>query len=383
MPRKVNSKNPPVASSEEEVFQGVLVTHPAGVGNAAPATEVTVDLPPRPQAPEELQSPPPRGEAGAVSPQRGPMEGWQELKAEGGRRGRRRSGFPRWRPRDEARPAAAILETAREAAEAEPTAAARRSAADRPRRLPPVKEFTAAGGDWSAFVRRFEAAYRSVNWMEDQALRALPTALDDDRLAAFWAIPADKKATLQGAYREMAAVYNPPSATRGKFLQRCRGNAETPVAYHGALMALGLAAYSQLDQAALDSLLMEKMLELASEMGVVLPVIDEDAQTSLWAARCLQAHETLRKRTRVAAWTGKPWRETNCSVDHRGAWTSRRMMAPNQRERCRRRFAYGNGCRETCSDRTSLARATRQGHRPLRSESRAIVGQRQPYSHEE
>ncbi|CAM9506566.1 unnamed protein product [Lampetra planeri] len=82
MPRKVNSKNPPVASSEEEVFQGVLVTHPAGVGNAAPATEVTVDLPPRPQAPEELQSPPPRGEAGAVSPQRGPMEGWQELKAE-------------------------------------------------------------------------------------------------------------------------------------------------------------------------------------------------------------------------------------------------------------------------------------------------------------
>ncbi|CAM9710585.1 unnamed protein product [Lampetra fluviatilis] len=64
-------------------------------------------------------------------------------------------------------------------------------------------------------------------------------------------------------------------------------------------MVLGLAAYPQLDQAALDSLVMEKMF-------VVLPVINKDAQTSLWAARCLQARDVLRKRTRVAAWAGKP-----------------------------------------------------------------------------
>ncbi|CAN0238149.1 unnamed protein product [Lampetra fluviatilis] len=96
-----------------------------------------------------------------------------------------------------------------------------------------------------------------------------------------------------------------PQATPGAGIPS-QGEAETLLAYRGALLALGLAAYPRSDQVALDSLVMEKMLELASEMGVILPVNDEDEQASLLAAGCLQANETLQKQTRVAAWTGKP-----------------------------------------------------------------------------
>ncbi|CAM9837689.1 unnamed protein product [Lampetra planeri] len=92
MPRKVNSKNPPVASEEEDDFQGVpqaapgdgvLMACPASMGNATSVTEVTIASLLQPRALGEL--PPTREEAGAASPQRSPMEEWQELWVEVGR----------------------------------------------------------------------------------------------------------------------------------------------------------------------------------------------------------------------------------------------------------------------------------------------------------
>ncbi|CAN0423226.1 unnamed protein product [Lampetra planeri] len=160
-------------------------------------------------------------------------------------------------------------------------------ASDRPRLLPPVKEFVTAGGDWAAFTRRFEVAYQSEGLMEEEALRVLPTALDNDALAAFRAIPVKSRSTILRAYREMADVFEPLSNTRQKFLQWRRGEAETPLAYRRALMALWQAGYLRMNLAALHSLTMEKLLVLAQEMGIVLPVVDEEAQTSLWVARCL------------------------------------------------------------------------------------------------
>ncbi|CAN0416797.1 unnamed protein product [Lampetra planeri] len=62
----------------------------------------------------------------------------------------------------------------------------------------------AAEGDWTAFRHRFEAAYVSVGWMPGEALRALPTALDDDSLSTFFAIPEADRTTLTRAYTEMA-----------------------------------------------------------------------------------------------------------------------------------------------------------------------------------
>ncbi|CAN0093002.1 unnamed protein product [Lampetra fluviatilis] len=59
-----------------------------------------------------------------------------------------------------------------------------------------------------------------------------------------------------------------------------------PLVYHSALMALGQVVYPCMDKTALDSLAMEKMLVLAQEMGVMLPIVEEEAQISLWVARC-------------------------------------------------------------------------------------------------
>ncbi|CAN0178297.1 unnamed protein product [Lampetra planeri] len=92
------------------------------------------------------------------------------------------------------------------------------------------------------------------------------------------------RATLQQTYKDL------PSNTRKKFLQQRRGEAEMPLVYHSALMALGQVVYPCMDKTALDSLAMEKMLVLAQEMGVMLPIVEEEAQISLWVARCLQAH---------------------------------------------------------------------------------------------
>ncbi|CAM9485877.1 unnamed protein product [Lampetra fluviatilis] len=108
------------------------------------------------------------------------------------------------------------------------------------RRLHPVREFVTAGGDWSAFTWHFEAAYYSVNWTEEEALRALLMVLDDDALTVL--------------YAEMAEVYEPPSDTRNKFLQRRPGEAEMSHAYHRALLALTEAAYPAVDPKSLDSL---------------------------------------------------------------------------------------------------------------------------------
>ncbi|CAM9598563.1 unnamed protein product [Lampetra planeri] len=70
-------------------------------------------------------------------------------------------------------------------------------------------------------------------------------------------------------------------------------------------MVLDQVAYPRLNETALDPLAIEKMLVLAQEMGVVLPIVEE-AQTSLWVTRCLQVHEGMNRRPRVVAWSGDP-----------------------------------------------------------------------------
>ncbi|CAM9710636.1 unnamed protein product [Lampetra fluviatilis] len=57
------------------------------MGNATSVTEVTIASSLQPRVLGELPPPLPREEAGAASPQRGPMEGWQEMRAEVGRLG--------------------------------------------------------------------------------------------------------------------------------------------------------------------------------------------------------------------------------------------------------------------------------------------------------
>ncbi|CAN0118481.1 unnamed protein product [Lampetra planeri] len=92
---------------------------------------------------------------------------------------------------------------------------------------------------------------------------------------------------LQATCREMAEVFNPPSNTKRKFQHHKRDEAEASLTYHNTLMVLGQVAYPRLDEVALDSFVMERMLALVHEMGVVLHIVKEEAQSSLWVARRL------------------------------------------------------------------------------------------------
>lgn len=89
-------------------------------------------------------------------------------------------------------------------------------------------------------------------------------------------------------------------------MQCKRGSLESPLAYHSALMALAMAAYPDVKQEALDLLVMDRMLALARDMGVVLLACSHEMQSSRWAAKCLHAHENLQSWSQMAAWTGDP-----------------------------------------------------------------------------
>ncbi|CAN0419067.1 unnamed protein product [Lampetra fluviatilis] len=171
--------------------------------------------------------------------------------------------------------------------------------------LPNIKEFS-AGGDWNVFTWRFESAFRSVKWTEDEALEALPTMLDDVSLAVFRSIPSGRKNTLRDAFAEMSEICEPPSNAQRKFMHRRRGVNESPLAYRGALVALTMAAYPNPTADLLDPLILTKMLELSKEMDISLPVCGYELLTSRWAARCLDAKVNISQWKQMAAWTGDP-----------------------------------------------------------------------------
>ncbi|CAN0121246.1 unnamed protein product [Lampetra fluviatilis] len=126
-------------------------------------------------------------------------------------------------------------------------------------------------------------------------------ALNDEALAIFTPILPERTITLQAARHKMAKIFDPPSNAKRKFQQGRREEAKAPLAYLSVLMALGQAAYPRLEEAVMDSLVMEKMLALVQEMAVVLPLMEEEAQTSSWVARCLWIQEEMSWQTRVVS----------------------------------------------------------------------------------
>ncbi|CAN0274059.1 unnamed protein product [Lampetra planeri] len=65
-------------------------------------------------------------------------------------------------------------------------------------------------------------------------------------------------------------------------------------------------AYPRMDQDAVDSLVLQKLLSWARELRVAIPEADDDDFTSLRAARCIQAHLPFKGDATVAACTGPP-----------------------------------------------------------------------------
>ncbi|CAM9380104.1 unnamed protein product [Lampetra planeri] len=73
-----------------------------------------------------------------------------------------------------------------------------------------------------------------------------------------------------------------------------------------SLLALGHAAYPRMEQTVLDSLVLERLLSLAQELGVSFSIMEEDDLSSLKVAHCIQAHVNLQRWPRVAACMAVP-----------------------------------------------------------------------------
>ncbi|CAN0419414.1 unnamed protein product [Lampetra planeri] len=113
--------------------------------------------------------------------------------------------------------------------------------AGRPFRLEPVKEIVVVGGVGGLYPT-VEVAYQVLDWSEDEALKALPMALNDEALAIFKVILAEWRTSLQTACREMVEVFDPPSNAKKKFQQCRRQEVELPLALRSALMVLCVVA---------------------------------------------------------------------------------------------------------------------------------------------
>ncbi|XP_075930398.1 uncharacterized protein LOC142931033 [Petromyzon marinus] len=162
-------------------------------------------------------------------------------------------------------------------------------------RLPVLTAFTAEGGDWVTFQRRFLAHQEMSGWSDNEALRALPATMDDDALATLVSAPRSSRSTLAAVLRLMATVYGPPSVSRHHFHDRRKGAKEMTLAYHTALLALAKVAFPQMDYEGINAMVMEKLLALAQELGIVVLAADEADKCSLRVATNIHAHELLKR----------------------------------------------------------------------------------------
>ncbi|CAN0179594.1 unnamed protein product [Lampetra fluviatilis] len=153
--------------------------------------------------------------------------------------------------------------------------------------LPVLREFSATGGDWAAFQRHFLINCETAGWTEDEVLRVLSAALNNDALAALVTIlPADHT-TLHQAMQQMVATYGLPFNTHHRFAARSRGDTETPLTFHNAL----------LDEEGIDALVTEKLLSLAWELRVIIHAFDDTDLYSLQVVWSIQAHVLLQRET--------------------------------------------------------------------------------------
>ncbi|CAN0203549.1 unnamed protein product [Lampetra planeri] len=136
-------------------------------------------------------------------------------------------------------------------------------------------------------------------WSDATALRALHAMLDDDALAAFRSAPRSDRSTLKAALGLMAKVYGPPSACRHQFYERRKADTETALAYRTALLAFADAAFPRMDEEGQDAMVLEQLLKLAPDLGILINTADEVDICSLRVATSIQAHEVLKRKQGV------------------------------------------------------------------------------------
>ncbi|XP_078728629.1 uncharacterized protein LOC144944377 isoform X2 [Lampetra fluviatilis] len=174
-------------------------------------------------------------------------------------------------------------------------------------RLPELKAYSSDGGGWAAFERRFVSLIETSGWSEDEALQGLPAMLDDDALTALFAVPRAKRATLTDALHQMRLIYGPPSEARHRFDARRKKASKSAMGYRSALLAMARDAYPRMDEDAVESLVLQKLMSLARQLRVAMPTADDDNDfTSLRAARCIKAHLHCDEDTTIATCAGPP-----------------------------------------------------------------------------
>ncbi|CAN0173177.1 unnamed protein product [Lampetra planeri] len=154
-------------------------------------------------------------------------------------------------------------------------------------RLPELKAYSAAGGNSAAFERQFVSHIETSGWSVAEGFRVLPAMLDYNALAAFLTVSWAKRATLTDALCQMRLIYGPPSQACHRFDVRTKMAWESALGYHSALLAMAGVAYPHMDQNAMDSLVLQKLLSWARLLRVAMPAADDDDFTSLHAARCI------------------------------------------------------------------------------------------------
>ncbi|CAM9511506.1 unnamed protein product [Lampetra fluviatilis] len=105
-------------------------------------------------------------------------------------------------------------------------------------------------------------------------------------------------------YMQMDNVFEPPSSARLKFSLRRREEGELPLAFRCSLLALAQTAYPDLQGRALDSMALERLLDLAREVGIVLSINNDRQITSLVVAENIQAHLSLHQQPQIAVFAG-------------------------------------------------------------------------------
>ncbi|CAN0124272.1 unnamed protein product [Lampetra fluviatilis] len=198
-------------------------------------------------------------------------------------------------------------------------------------RLPPLKEFVGAEGDWGGFQRRFIAHQEMARWSDAEALCALPALLDADALAALTSAPREKRSTLPMALQLLAGVYGPSAECRQQFYDRKRGEKESPLAYRTSLLALAKTAFPRMDDDGVDAMVTEKIFLLADDLDIAV-VAQEDAEmTSLQAARLLHANLLSLRRKASRASAGRAVAAATLPTEELYAVDHRRQQAQGAR----------------------------------------------------
>ncbi|XP_061404080.1 uncharacterized protein LOC133361662 [Lethenteron reissneri] len=225
-------------------------------------------------------------------------------------------------------------------------------------RLPPLKEFVGAEGDWSGFRRRFLAHQEMAKWTDEEALSALPALLDGDALAALTSAPKEKRSTLPMALQLLGGVYGPSAECRQEFYDRKRGEKESPLAYRTSLLAMAKSAFPRMDDDGIDAMVTEKILLLADDLDIAV-VAQEDAEmTSLQAARLLHANLLSLRRKASRASAGRAVAAATLPTEELYAVDHRRQQATSARP-----GQDGSGRSDHSSPPTSLPRCFNCGVR--------------------